>query len=119
MMRFDRPPSPPRRSRTRRPETCRGLRDERGASLVEMALVLPLLLVLALGAAEFGFAFVDWQAVSGATREGARVGSAAGDSPLADAAILNSVGEALSDVPHSQVLAAWIFTHRELAKVTV
>lgn len=54
-------------------------RDERGASLVETSLVLPLLLLLALGAAEVGFLVVDYLTVSNAAREGARTGAAAGD----------------------------------------
>jgi Flp pilus assembly protein TadG len=39
-----------------------------------MAIVLPLLLMLVFGIAEFGIAFTQWQSLTNATREGARVG---------------------------------------------
>lgn len=54
-------------------------RDEEGVTLIETAMILPLLLLLALGAAEIGFLVVDYLTVTNAAREGARVGSAAGD----------------------------------------
>jgi len=51
------------------------LRDgERGQALVEMALVLPLFLVLVLGIVDFGRAYQQHITVSGAAREGARLG---------------------------------------------
>ena len=49
----------------------------RGQSLVEMALVLPFLLVLLSSMAEFGFAFNRYVNVVEAVREGARFGVAA------------------------------------------
>jgi Flp pilus assembly protein TadG len=48
-------------------------RGERGASVVEFALVVPLLLVLVLGIVEFGHAFQVQGSLSAAAREGARV----------------------------------------------
>lgn len=74
-------------------EMVRG-RRERGATLMEAALILPLLLVIGIGLAETGFAVVDWMAVSNATREGTRVGSSAGNDPQADQVILSVVGQA-------------------------
>jgi Flp pilus assembly protein TadG len=50
-------------------------RHERGASLVEMAIVLPLLLVLTASIVDLGWAFRTYQAVTNASREGARTGS--------------------------------------------
>jgi Flp pilus assembly protein TadG len=41
-----------------------------------MAIVLPLLLLLVFGIAEFGIAFGQWQTIANAAREGARVGVA-------------------------------------------
>ena len=49
------------------------LRGERGATAVEFALILPLLLVLVLGIAEFGRAFQVSGTLSAAAREGVRV----------------------------------------------
>lgn len=47
-------------------------RSERGAAAVEFALVMPLLLVLVLGIAEFGRAYHLQTTLSGAAREGVR-----------------------------------------------
>jgi Flp pilus assembly protein TadG len=46
---------------------------ERGASLVEMAFVAPLLLLLLFGIVEFGYIFGQYNEVRHAAREGARV----------------------------------------------
>ena len=48
-------------------------RSEEGAQLVEFALVLPLLLLVMLGIAEFGFMFQRYEVVTNAAREGARL----------------------------------------------
>lgn len=50
---------------------------ERGASLVEAAFLLPLLILLAIGLSEVGFLVVDYLTVSNSAREGARTGAAA------------------------------------------
>ena len=54
-------------------QTRRG-RRRAGTSTVEMAIVLPLLLMMLFGIGEFGIAFTRWQSLTNATREGARVG---------------------------------------------
>lgn len=51
------------------------LRAARGASAVEFALVLPLLLAVVLGAIDWGYYFFVEQVVVNAAREGARVGT--------------------------------------------
>jgi Flp pilus assembly protein TadG len=48
-------------------------RADDGAQLVEFALVLPLLLFVMLGIAEFGFMFQRYEVVTNAAREGARL----------------------------------------------
>lgn len=50
-------------------------RHRRGQSLVELAMVTPMLFALVLGIAEFGFLFTAYVQVSNAAREGARAGS--------------------------------------------
>src|SRR5262245_37924584 len=49
------------------------VRSERGAELIEFALVLPLLLLVVLGIVDFGFVFQRLEVVTNAAREGARV----------------------------------------------
>src|SRR3954466_10329501 len=48
------------------------LRRERGATAVEFALIVPLLILLVLGIAEFGHAFQVQGTLSAAAREGVR-----------------------------------------------
>jgi len=52
----------------------RRLRLERGAELIEMALVLPLLMLVIMGIIDFGFLFREMSVVTNAAREGARAG---------------------------------------------
>ena len=52
---------------------------ERGATLVEVGLILPVLILLAIGLSEVGFLVVDYLTVTNAAREGARTGAAAAD----------------------------------------
>lgn len=49
------------------------IRKERGAALLETALALPMVLLVAVGIFEFGRAFQTWQVVTNATREAARI----------------------------------------------
>ena len=85
----------------------KNLRDEHGVAAVETALILSLLLMLALGSVEWGLGLRDWLSVTAATREGARVGAAAGDESGADCVIdrkstrLNSSHIPLSRMPSS------------------
>ena len=51
----------------------RRLRGERGQALIEMALTLPLLLLICVGIFEFGRAYQTWEVLTNAAREGARV----------------------------------------------
>lgn len=53
---------------------CRLGKREKGQSLVEFALVLPILLLLILGIVDFGMAFYGLVTVNTAAREGARRG---------------------------------------------
>jgi Flp pilus assembly protein TadG len=55
------------------PAPRRAWHRERGQSLVETALALPLLLVVSVGIFEFGRAYQTWQVVTNAAREGARM----------------------------------------------
>jgi hypothetical protein len=52
-----------------------GMRDERGAVAVEMALLLPLVLLLLFGVIEWGKVFSQVEVYNGMAREGARCAS--------------------------------------------
>ena len=52
----------------------RGARDERGAELIEMALVTPIFLIIIAAMFDFGFLFRNWEVATNAAREGARIG---------------------------------------------
>ena len=67
-------------------------RRERGAAAVEFALVLPVLLLLVLGAIDWGWYFFLREVVTNAAREGARVGSVNQDGQAAAAAYLTRLG---------------------------
>jgi Flp pilus assembly protein TadG len=49
------------------------LGSERGAELIEFALVVPMLLFILLGIADFGFMFQRYEVLTNAAREGARI----------------------------------------------
>ena len=49
-------------------------RNKRGASAVEFALVLPILILLFIGIVDFGLLIYDKQVITNATRVGARAG---------------------------------------------
>jgi hypothetical protein len=55
-------------------------RRDRGASLVEFALIAPILFLLLFGTIEFGRAVATFNSVNTAAREGARYGTAVGES---------------------------------------
>ena len=48
-------------------------RSDSGAELIELALVLPILLIVIAGIIDFGFLFQRYEAVTNAAREGARL----------------------------------------------
>lgn len=82
---------------------------ERGAVLVEVALVVPLLLALVLGIIELGFVSQRQQQVVAATRSATRVASSAGDDRLADYEVLLAVEAALDDVDAADVERIIVF----------
>jgi Flp pilus assembly protein TadG len=73
---------------------------ERGQSLVEFALVLPVFLILVLGILEFGIAMMDQIHVTNAANDGARAGSVwNGTDAQAISAAAASVGGVVSCPP--------------------
>jgi Flp pilus assembly protein TadG len=58
-------------------------RDDRGAELIELAFVLPILLLVLAAIVDFGFLFQRWESVTNAAREGARIATLPGYSGTA------------------------------------
>jgi Flp pilus assembly protein TadG len=93
-------------------------RDERGAVLVEAAIVIPILMMITLGIVEYGGAYRENAAVAGAARSGARVASSlpktefgcstpcAQDSALTVAAAVSSALQSLGANAPQQL---WIY----------
>jgi hypothetical protein len=93
-----------RRSRT----GCTRLR-ERGAALVETAIVLPLVLVLTFGAIEFSIAFNQSGTLAAATRAGARTASTLAKDPQYAIKTADAVAAALQSIGATQVDQLWIY----------
>ncbi len=88
-------------------------RLERGASLVEVGIILPVLVLIAIGLSEIGFLVVDYLTVTNAAREGARTGAAAADFNQggidADDLILEAVEEAACNLRFGELETVRIF----------
>ena len=78
-------------------------RDERGSAAVEFAMILPLLLLLVLGIAEFGRAFQVSGTLSAAAREGVRVMALQNDQAAARAAVRNAAASLDPDITDAQI----------------
>jgi hypothetical protein len=68
---------------------------ERGAALVELGLLLPLLILLAFGGLELSTTWVAGSRVHSATAQAARFGAASGDRPTTDRDLLVALRAAL------------------------
>ena len=88
------------------------LRDTRGAALLEMALTLPLMLLVAIGIVEFGRAYQTWQVLTNAAREGARIAVLPG---IDDATVTSRVQSYMSDGQLPNSLTATITITRNNA----
>ncbi|MEX1092711.1 MAG: TadE family protein [Acidimicrobiia bacterium] len=90
-------------------------RSDKGASLVEASILLPMLILLAIGLSEIGFLVIDYLTVSNSAREGARTGAAAANyvDPItgtdADDLILESVEEAACNLRFGELTEVSIF----------
>lgn len=80
------------------------LRSERAQSLVEMALALPVLLMLLLGAADLGRAYYAYVAITNAAREGARYGASnPGDPSGIIRRVQNEVANSQMSIPSGNI----------------
>lgn len=78
-----------------KPGRLRG-ETEGGAALVEMAIIMPLLLLLIIGILEYGALFKDYLTASSTVRETTRILSALGDEDTADCHALQAATESIS-----------------------
>jgi len=90
------------------------MRSERGAALLEFALIITMMMMIVIGAFEWGMGFRDRLSVSQAVREAGRVGAAMGDYYVdsdtnADCAIIEAGAGALSAIGGNQVKELWIY----------
>ncbi|MEO0493649.1 MAG: TadE/TadG family type IV pilus assembly protein [Actinomycetota bacterium] len=74
-----------------------------GATLLESAIVTPVLLLFIFGIFEFGFAFRDYLAVANSTRDAAREVSVAGNVLDADYRMLRAVERASAALPDGAI----------------
>src|SRR5687768_204082 len=81
--------------------------SERGAALLEVAMTLPLVLLVAVGIFEFGRAYQTWQIVTNAAREGARI------------AVLPGTDDEAVEDRVQEYLAAGLLPEAESADVTI
>src|SRR3954447_16440050 len=72
---------------------------ERGAVLVEFAIIAPVLCMLIFGMIEYGLLFRDYLTVANVTRTGARVSSASGNLDTTDYSVLQAVKGAAGALP--------------------
>jgi len=88
----------------------RRIKREEGASLVEMAFVLPLLILLIFGSLEFGLTFKERLTISSAANSAGRTGATMGNRADADIRILEALQVGLYDqVDESVIVKVQIF----------
>jgi Flp pilus assembly protein TadG len=73
------------------------LGNPRGSTAIELALVLPVLVLLLCGIVEFGLLFYNEQVITNASREAARAGIVAGSPRVSDGEIRNVVANYCTD----------------------
>ena len=85
---------------------------EEGAALVEMAIVLPILVLLVFGIIEFGIAFNKRLTIGNATQSAARVATAVANNEYADITALRTLEQGLISLPNNGrdvVKSVWIY----------
>jgi Flp pilus assembly protein TadG len=88
------------------------IKNERGQTMVEFALVVPLLFLVLFGIIQFGITFKNYVALTDAVRSGARVGAVSRLAVDPVAATTNQVNTAAGDLAASgmkvKVTSDWI-----------
>ncbi len=91
-----------------RPSYPRG-RGERGAALVEFAIILPLILLITFGIIEYSYAFNADSTVAQAARAGGRTASALSQDDTQAEQAAGAVGAALQTLPANEPQLVWIY----------
>src|SRR3954468_11121497 len=81
------------------------LRGERGAAMVELAIILPLFVVLVFGVIEFGLTYNNYITVRQGTREAARQGAVGNFGSTTSCSLTGVSGSPSSDVQKPMCLA--------------
>lgn len=81
----------------------RRARGQRGAVLVEVVLILPLLMLISLAVFDLGLGWKASMTVTNAARAGARVASNLGISSTADKSALSSIAASLGTIPLAEI----------------
>lgn len=76
---------------------------DKGATLVESAVITPVLLLFVFGIFEFGFAFRNYLGVANSTRDAAREASVAGNVLDADYRMMRAVERASAALPNNAI----------------
>jgi Flp pilus assembly protein TadG len=83
--------------------------DERGAALVETAIILPVVILVTFGMIEFSSAYQSSSVASAASRAGARVASAEALLPNYATDAAAAAATALHTIPSSEPLEMWVY----------
>ena len=106
--RVRRPPVPARAQAPTGPDAQH--KQRRAQSLVEFALIVPVLFILTMGIMEFGWLFRNYMTVHYSTREAARAGAVAGDLGGADLEyILRAISTSMETMPYDDLLSVKIY----------
>ena len=88
----------------------KGKNGQRGTAAVEMAIVLVLLLMVTLGALQYGWLFVNLQKITNAARQGARVACVSGAVPAEGEAIIDTLVGSIPSVSRAVTENAGVVT---------
>jgi Flp pilus assembly protein TadG len=108
-----------------KPETMRltraHVRSEKGQTMVEFAIIVPILLTILLGIVQLGIVYNNWVSITDAARAGARKGAVCrtGCTPDATTATVNVVKNSAADLNQSSLGVTVTSTWAQGADVTV
>jgi hypothetical protein len=80
-----------------------------GQAMVEFALMLPLVIMLAVGLLEFGMLFKDHVGIHYASREGARVAASGSRYPQADCSVLSAISTTMQTMPYDDLVRVVVY----------